>query len=68
MAAMAFIAFCKAMRLLRWMVMPLVRCVDAILCDDSVHDTLKIVLIGIVVYYGFHFIVGFIAFYKDTTA
>ena len=56
------------MRLLRWLVMPLVRCVDAILCDDSVHDTLKIVLIGIVVYYGFHFIVGFIAFYKDTTA
>ena len=64
LAAMAFIAFCKAMRLLRWMVTPFLGCLDAILRDDSVHDSLKILLVLALVCYGARVVLGFIAFYR----
>ena len=68
LAAMAFLAFCKAIRLFRWFATPFVRCIDTMLEDDSVYDGLKMVIIIIILCYSTHVIVGIIAFYKELMA
>ena len=65
---MAFIAFSKGVRVLRWMATPLVACIEIILNDDDVHDVLKIVLVLVLLCYGLRSVLGVIAFYKDSTA
>ena len=68
LTAVAFVAFCKVMRLLRWFASPFVFCIDMMLKDDSIYDSLKMVIIVIILSYSFHVIVGMIAFYKELTA